>query len=295
MPPSPIRIQILSDIHAEFGPHALLRPADADTEADIVTIAGDLAAAPDTVEMAARLFPGAPALVLIGGNHEHYRTGLTIDEGLHLMRRTAAEISARDNRAIAVLEDAGVVLPVRGTAVRVLGSTLWTDYGLRHKPITDAQVCERSINDHRSIRGRDSRFFMTREAAARHRASRAFLGDALAQQHDGPTIVVTHHLPSMRSVAGRFRREATSSGFASHADDLVGMGAALWVHGHTHDSIAWEDGGGTLVACNPAGYARPDGSRENADFDPRMCATIQDNNGTWRAKIDARVPRSMTA
>ena len=93
-------------------------------------------------------------------------------------------------------------------SVRVLGSTLWTDYGLRHKPITDAQVCEGAINDHRSIQG-----------------------------HDGLTIVVTHHMPSMRSVAGRFQREAMSSDFTSHADGLVGMDAALWVHGHTRDSM----------------------------------------------------------
>ena len=89
----------------------------------------------------------------------------------------------------------------------------------------------------------------------------------------------------MRSVAGRFRQEATSSGFASHADNLVGMGAALWVHGHTHDSMTWDDGGGTLVVCNPAGYARPDGSRENAEFDPRLCVAIHKPNGVWAANI----------
>ncbi len=290
MPPSPICIQILSDIHAEFGPHALPRPNDVDTGADIVIVAGDLAAAPDNVETATRLFPAAAALVLIGGNHEHYRTDLPINEGLDLMRRAATEISARENRIVAVLEDAGTVLQVGGATVRVLGSTFWTDYGLRHKPITDAQVCERSINDHRSIRGRNGDFFTTREAAARHRASRAFLGDALAMWHDGPTIVVTHHLPSIRSVAGRFRREATSSGFASHADDLVGMGAALWVHGHTHDSMAWENGSRTLIVCNPAGYARLDGSRENAEFNPRMCIAIHESNGAWQAKIGAYTP-----
>lgn len=61
-----IRVQILSDIHAEHGEHALPRPDDVDTGTDLV--AGDLAAAPDTVETAARLFPAGPALVLIGGN-----------------------------------------------------------------------------------------------------------------------------------------------------------------------------------------------------------------------------------
>lgn len=286
MPPSAIRVQVLSDVHAEHGAYALPFPEEVDAGADVVIIAGDLASAPDSVEVAARLFPLAPAVVLIGGNHEHYRTGLTIDKGLAVMGRTAAAMSVRDGRTIVVLEDVEAILTVRETAVRVLGSTLWTDYGLRHQPLTDARTCEGSINDHRLIRGRDGGPFTTREAATSHRVSRAFLAGALAREHDGPTIVVTHHLPSMRSVAGRFRREATSAGFASHADDLVGMGVTLWVHGHTHDSMVWEDGSGTLVVCNPAGYARPDGSRENAGFDPRLCVAIQENGGTWRARTD---------
>ena len=94
----------------------------------------------------------------------------------------------------------------------------------------------------------------------------------------------------MRSVAGRFRRDATSSGFASHADDLVGMGAALWVHGHTHDSMTWEDGGGTLVVCNPAGYAHPDDTRESARFNPRLCVTLQDDGGAWHATVEGHQP-----
>ena len=96
--------------------------------------------------------------MLIGGNHEHYRTDLPIDEGLELMWWAAAEISAHKDSDIAVLRNASAVLQVRGAAVCVLGSTFWTNYGLCHKPITDAQVCGRSINDHRLIQGRDGDF-----------------------------------------------------------------------------------------------------------------------------------------
>ena len=44
-------------------------PDDVETEADIVTIVGDLAPAPDCLEPAARLFPHAPTLVTTGANH----------------------------------------------------------------------------------------------------------------------------------------------------------------------------------------------------------------------------------
>ena len=49
--------------------HALPHPDDVEIEADIVTIVGDLAPAPDCLEPAARLSPHAPALVMTGGNH----------------------------------------------------------------------------------------------------------------------------------------------------------------------------------------------------------------------------------
>lgn len=68
------------------------------------------------------------------------------------------------------------------------------------------------------------------------------------------------------------------------------MGAALWVHGHTHDSMVWENGSGTLIVCNPAGYPRLDGGRGSAGFDPRMCVAIQESDGTWEANISARTP-----
>lgn len=63
------------------------------------------------------------------------------------------------------------------------------------------------------------------------------------------------------------------------------MGAVLWVHAHTHESMVWVNSSETLVVCNPAGYARPNGNREDAEFYPRMCVAIQESNGTWQAEI----------
>ena len=119
------------------------------------------------------------------------------------------------------------------------------------------------------------------EAAERHARSRAFLSKALDQPHDGPTIVVTHHLPSLRSVSQKYRHDPISAGFASHADDLLAKGATLWVHGHTHDSGCYRDDSRTLVVCNPAGYARyhrypTEGwSRENQSFDPKLTIDLR--------------------
>ena len=69
-----------------------------------------------------------------------------------------------------------------------------------------------------------------------------------------PTVVVSHHLPSWRSVAPAFARSVSNAAFVSDLDDLVGR-STVWIHGHTHSSHRYAVGGATLV-CNPRGYPR---------------------------------------
>jgi predicted phosphodiesterase len=294
-----VRIQVISDLHTEAGPFAEPDPSDLATGADIVILAGDIARAPDAVAVAARMFPDVP-LVSVSGNHENYDTGMTIDEGIDAMRRAALGHASAECRPVHVLEDEEAVVEVRGISLRFLGSCTWTDFALFGDPVRDRMIVERGLNDFRLIRGRSVNLlglflgrgatpFHTSEWLDRHDASREFLRSRLAVPHDGPTVVVTHHLPSMRSVAQQYRKSRLSAGFASRLDDLVGMGATLWVHGHTHSSHMWRAPGGTLVACNPAGYADLTHAgavvRENARFDPRLVIDIRRGgpDGLWRA------------
>ena len=86
-----------------------------------------------------------------------------------------------------------------------------------------------------------------------------------------PLIVVTHHSPSFCSVPARFTRDPLSAAYSSHLDGLVERsGAALWVHGHTHDSFDYKIGG-TRVICNPRGYF---GRELNRNFNPQFVIEI---------------------
>lgn len=292
-----VRVQVLSDLHAEMEPDRVPTPGEVDTDADIVIVAGDTAHARDAVPTALSMFPGAVTVVLVGGNHEHYGTGVDISQGLATMKASAAEHSLASGRTVLVLEDDEAVIDVRGVAVRILGCTMWTDYDLYGNAPADRQRVERALNDYRLIQGEAETgplhglpgtrlpVLTTGELLRRHHTSRDFLAAALRHPHDGPTITVTHHLPSMRSVSQRFRRDRVSAGFASRLDDLVDMGSTLWIHGHTHDSCLWRAPGGTLVACNPAGYALPGNLRENSKFLPRMVVDIRRGgpDNLWRA------------
>lgn len=274
-----IRVQVVSDIHSEFGPHAIPLAQDLKTGADVVVLAGDIARALDSVDVACRLFPENQPIVLVGGNHEHYKTGLTVDQGIELIREAAAA-----EPRVHFLENEELFLPIRSNVVRILGATFWTDFALNGNVKADSEICRRVVNDHQAIAGTARGRFLPEEAIRRHRASSRFLAERLDQEHQGPTIVVTHHLPSIRSVSKRFLGPI-SAAFASNADALVSRGATLWVHGHTHDSKKWRDESGTLVVCNPAGYIGSNGNRENTGFQPRFCLDLdQGSDGRWQAE-----------
>ncbi len=67
-------------------------------------------------------------------------------------------------------------------------------------------------------------------------------------------IVITHYLPSFRSVHPKFAAEPTNCFFVCDVEDLiVERQPALWLHGHTHESADYQIGK-TRVVCNPFGY-----------------------------------------
>lgn len=289
-----MRIQLLSDLHFErYRDERPLGPADVATEADIVVIAGDIDGVERSVASAIGLFPRTELIVMIGGNHEHYGTGQSIDDGLEEMRDNAKHYS-RNGRRVVVLEDEACVVDVRGCPVRFLGSTLWSDFNLYGNPYRDASLVARALNDYRLITGRETLGLLSpAEVRSRHAVSAGFIARELAIPHQGPTVVVTHHLPSARSIAPVYRDDHISAGFASNDDYLVGMGATLWIHGHTHTGCSYRDASGTAVVCNPLGYCRMKGGGqewvfENAAFEPKLVYELTRNiSGRWSAD---RVP-----
>lgn len=84
-----------------------------------------------------------------------------------------------------------------------------------------------------------------------NRRLRALLSEELAEGD----VVVTHHLPSRRSIAPRYRHSPLNCFFLCDQEELiVERRPALWLHGHTHSSVDRQIGS-TRIACNPFGYA----------------------------------------
>jgi hypothetical protein len=79
----------------------------------------------------------------------------------------------------------------------------------------------------------------------------------------GGDIVVTHHLPSPRSVPATYEGDPTNVFFVCDMEKLIEKRQpALWIHGHTHESCS-HTVSATTVLCNPRKYP----GEENARFD----------------------------
>ena len=241
-----MKLHVLNDLHIEFEDFA--PPA---TDADVVVLAGDIGVGLDGLRWIQARFPDRP-VIYVPGNHEFYHQDIALID----------ELKAEAPGNLHVLNDNQVIID----GVRFLGSTLWTDFALfgEADKFFAIQAARQRMTDFSIIHKHGQRF--TPEDAIRlHTASRDWLARMLAEPFDGATVVVTHHAPSSRSVHPRYAHDLLTPAFASNLENLMDGGrAALWVHGHMHESFDYEVYG-TRVVCNPRGYA-PEAL--NPDFRP---------------------------
>lgn len=253
-----MRLNVMSDLHLSRG--ALVAPS---VDADLVVLAGDVARPAQAIEWAKAL--GKPTLY-IPGNHEFY--GSSLPATVRELKQLAA------GSAVSVLDNEEVVVG----PVRFLGSTLWTDFLLLGAD-EGRQEAERQalafMHDFRRIQldEQGPALFTPQDSAQLFQRNVAWLEGRLRTPWPGPTVVITHHAPSERSVAARFQGSALNACFASHLDRLLHADlAGTWIHGHMHHSSDYRVGG-TRVVCNPRGYAK-DGVNENPEFDVNLIVDI---------------------
>lgn len=249
-----MRIRVLSDLHLELSPWVPPK-----VSADVTVLAGDIHSHTHTLDWIEQYIQGP--VIYVPGNHEFYGAEL------HGIR---AELKRRAGGRVRVLDNDGIEIE----GVRFIGSTLWTDYKLYDTgPEMAFAMREAKLHllDHQCIRCAPHVSFSPSQALGLHRESVAWLAGELAKSFDGKTVVVTHHLPSMQSVAERFKTSPLSAAFASNLDHWVER-ADLWIHGHTHDNFDYRLGK-CRVVCNPRGYVRERNERtevENKAFQPEL-------------------------
>lgn len=256
-----MRIQVLSDVHAEIDP----RRAHADVVdlgVDLVVLAGDIDYVGAGVLWAEEIWPNTPVIYVLG-NHEHY--GTQLGEALERAHAAAAGTNVH------VLEREAVEI----AGVRILGATLWTDLALAGDPARARWQLGQAFTDYRAIEGPDGGRLRPADTETMHHETVSWLERQLDEPYAGPTIVVTHHAPSPRSLmqwdewAGESPWGAMDTAYASDLEWLIARYTpTLWIHGHTHLSGDYRIGG-TRIVSNQRGYYQ-----ETSGWDPTLLLDV---------------------
>lgn len=246
--------QVMSDLHLSRKDSFM--PPDAG--ADFFVLAGDLSDDMATsIEFAAKVADkhGKP-VVFVPGNHEYYGGSmaarlleghrLAIKYGVHLLHNRAIDLCG----------------------VRILGSTLWTDFLLFNEGFQTLAMhaVKSSIDDYtyifknkRNLRPEDTLRF--HDKALRLLTARL---DALTEEQYAtgikapPVLVVTHQAPARPSIAPEYQADLVTAAFVSDLSDIMLQyrGIKTWAHGHTHTPFDYWVGD-TRVVCNPRGRNVP--------------------------------------
>jgi predicted phosphodiesterase len=244
-----MKIQVLSDLHLEFG-HMHFSKAEG---ADVLVLAGDIGTMKTAsylgfVEDWAEKFQH---VIYVAGNHEFYKTD--IDISISRLREWSKVIENMH-----FLENDYVIID----DVAFFGATLWSDF--RVDPMASF-TANNSMNDFRRIsKNGYANAFRAEDAQEKHDASVAWLKTALQKIQAENKVVVTHHAPTFRGILPEYQNSMLNCAFATDLEWMMDLYAPdVWIHGHMHNSVdltLWH----TRVICNPRGYV---GHELNEQFD----------------------------
>ena len=260
-----LRLHIFSDIHLEFG-NSPVRPV----EADLVIAAGDIGPGLAGAQWLMRTF--TQPVVYVIGNHEPYNR--VLEDFEDALEKKCAGSNVLYCRHPGRRIDMG--------DVRILGTTLWSDYQLWGDAESAMRLAQREMTDYFRIRVRSSarRFsgvpLRPSYLLERHRSERAWLERELAEPWLGRTVVVTHH--SMTPATLEYQgTDPLDPCYASNLEAILDVDSTerpavdLAVHGHVHvrrDLVVRR----TRVVVNARGYARLNYLVE--EFDPALIVEI---------------------
>jgi Icc-related predicted phosphoesterase len=234
-----MKLWIVSDLHCD---NSLWSPATVPAH-DVLVIAGDVAngMAP-ALHHLYRLGQHTPApIIFVPGNHDAFGGRLGSFVGSNRLRRDGVHILGP-----------GTAIVLGG--VRFVGSTMWTDWQLNEREFQAQAWAARHLPEYGHVLRADGDLIWPIDVYEEHQRHRPAIDELLAVPHDGPSVVVTHHAPSIQSVHPGDRTDVSAAAFASDLEELIlRHRPTLWVHGHIHHASDYRLGV-TRVVCNPRGY-----------------------------------------
>lgn len=251
-----MRIQIVSDLHLEFGVMEENYQKLISAEADYLVLAGDISNAGSITDDLLHLQEDSgKKIVFVSGNHEYYgSTRKELDKELNAIKHLNKDIHVLIERDFCV------------GGVCFIGATGWWDGSNGNIGLT----VKHGLNDFRLIY--DLMDEGNLDGVTWGRKSATYLSSKMHFiRHNFPDMkicVVTHHYPHPRSLSPRFAGSPLNVCFGNRWEWMIERyQPELWIHGHTHDAFnyivsekddeglkTYEELKKTQIICNPQGY-----------------------------------------
>ena len=234
-----MKLQILSDLHLEFGSGN----PKISRKADILIFAGDITTKPkDSLNFFkwVRKQTEAPIVYILGNHEFYYQVWPTVISKY-------AEIANKISNFYLLDKDK---IQIRGIAF--LGTTMWTDFDNTRR----IKAIEQAMNDYYVISKPTGGTISPHDILNEFTSSRNWLEQELNQPRKGPIVIITHHGPSFQGVQEKYKNSNINGAFFVNLDDIItNRGPDLWIFGHTHFHCKFKLGKTQLIA-NPRGYPK---------------------------------------
>lgn len=153
-----------------------------------------------------------------------------------------------------------------GDDIIVVGCTLYTDYNLYDNRELAMMAGEYYLNDFKFVRTYsnlgDDRRVNALDYEKWFKESIQFIAGMCKANPRHKIVVLTHHAPSIQSMAEKYKNDIISASYTSNLEEFIlsHPNIKLWVHGHAHNLSNYTIGNCQVVA-NPFGYYNENGMK----------------------------------
>jgi predicted phosphodiesterase len=267
-----MRIALFSDLHIDHYKDGARRFSDDLAEhgmaanVDVAVLAGDIADGRIS-DQYATVFRAVRALarhiIIVTGNHDYYKSDLARSHRTIEVAISGLQTHGIDN--IHHLHRSNVDICGR----RFHGHTMW------YRDSSSNAAFQHHMNDHYYIPSLNDWVYEENEAWEAYFRAHVQPGD----------VVVTHHLPSMRSVPRQYKTSPTNRFFVCDMEDLVRRHRpALWLHGHTHEPCNY------VIDPNQCDGCRAGRPRYKLDPTLKQFVETQDRDGVHKMNDGGAYP-----